>query len=84
MILPERAARLIEQAAQARFRMENPDACSSSTEHERAVTTSIAAETALSRLLLRDRDGLADAMMAVEKRVRALAESWKSKSRSSS
>lgn len=82
--LPERTARLIEQAAQARLRMENPDACSSSTEHEQAVTTSIAAETALSRLLLRDRVGLADAMMAVEKRVRALAESWKSKSRPSS
>jgi 2-keto-4-pentenoate hydratase len=77
--LPERTARLIEQAAQARFRMENPDACSSAGEHEQAVTTSIAAETALSRLLLRDRAGLADAMMAVEKRARVLADSWKSR-----
>lgn len=80
--LAERLSRLVEQAAQARFRMENPEACSSAAEHQQAVTTGIAAETALSRLLLRDRARLRDAMQAVDERARALAGEWKSRAAS--
>lgn len=72
--------RLIEQAAQARFRMENPDACASAAEHQQAVMTGVAAETAVSRLLLRQRERLDTARHAIEDRAQALARDWKSSS----
>lgn len=72
--------RLTEQAAQARFRMENPEACESPEEHQQAMMASVAAETAISRLLLRDRDRLDGALQTVADRADALAAAWKSSS----
>ena len=60
--------RWIERATEARFRFENPEVCDSPADYEYAVSLSIEAETALSRIFLRDSEGLKRAREEVERR----------------
>lgn len=70
-------ARLIERAAEARFRFENPDSCASETDYQAAVAADVEAGAAISRLLLLDAGRLAETRREVERRAQALAHDWR-------
>lgn len=69
--------RWIERAAQARFRFENPEVCDSPADYEHAVSLSVEAETALSRIFLRDSEGLRHARDEVARKALMLKEGRK-------
>lgn len=75
----ETRERLVSQAAQGRFHLETPDSCNGPEAYEQAVTSGLAAETALSHLLYRDEQTLNETRLEIERRATRMAIAWKNR-----
>jgi 2-keto-4-pentenoate hydratase len=72
----ERLDTLVARAALARFRFENPSSCKNQQDYQEAMSVGVEAETAISRMLFRDSDRLAEARQEIERRAQMHAQAW--------